>query len=235
MEDELDIRFQPETEEPAERPRRHSRQAESPGRTHDREQKAEKRVPESDGGGFSRRLYEWLQPLVLAFTVMTLILTFFTPVVGVVGPSMQDTLQSGDRLLTVRPWLCREIHRGDIVIVRKESFDADPIVKRVIAVEGETVDIDFGRGIVTVDGKVLQEPYIKELTFLEQGQTFPLTVEEDCMFLMGDNRNNSSDSRDPALGTVHERDIIGRAVVLLFPGVEPWNNTRDFSRIGLLR
>ncbi len=233
MEDELDIRFQPETEESAERPRQHSRRTESDGasRRH-REKREEPEQAEEKSAG--RWLYEWLQPLVLTFTVMTLILTFIAPVVGVVGPSMQDTLQSGDRLLTVRRWLCSEIRRGDIVIVRKESFDADPIVKRVIALAGETVDIDFDRGIVLVDGKILDEPYIRELTFLEEGQTFPMTVEEGCLFLMGDNRNHSSDSRDPALGTVDERYIIGRAEVLLFPGVEPWNNTRDFSRIGLL-
>ncbi len=228
VEDELELRLAPEQETEPARRRRHAQPPRSRGN------RPENGAAEAPGGGLARRLYEWLQPLVLTFTVMTLILTFFTPVVGVVGPSMQDTLQSGDRLLTVRPWLLREIRRGDIVIVRKESFDKDPIVKRVIAVEGDTVDIDFDRGIVTVNGEVLEEPYIRELTFLEEGQSFPLTVGEGHMFLMGDNRNNSSDSRDPALGTVSEREVIGKAAVLLFPGVEPWNNARDFSRIGLL-
>lgn len=231
VEDELELQLAPQQEEEPAHYRRRSRHAEA---SRSRVRKEEKGGPEESGGRVGRILYEWLQPLVLTFTVMTLILTFLTPIVGVVGSSMQDTLQSGDRLLTVRPWLLSEIRRGDIVIVRKESFDAAPIVKRVIAVGGDTVDIDFDRGIVTVNGEVLEEPYIKELTFLDEGQRFPLTVGEGHMFLMGDNRNNSSDSRNPALGTVSEREIIGRAVILLFPGVEPWNNARDFSRIGLL-
>ena len=231
VEDELELQLAPQQEEEPARHRRHSRHTDA---SRSRVRKEEKERPKETGGRIGRILYEWLQPLVLTFTVMTLILTFLTPIVGVVGSSMQDTLQSGDRLLTVRPWLLSEIRRGDIVIVRKESFDAAPIVKRVIAIGGDTVDIDFDRGIVTVNGEVLEEPYIKELTFLDEGQRFPLKVGEGHMFLMGDNRNNSSDSRNPALGTVSEREIIGRAVILLFPGVEPWNNTRDFSRIGLL-
>lgn len=180
-------------------------------------------------------LYEWLRPMAVAVVIVTLLMTFFTPVVNVVGPSMRETLQSGDRLLTVRPWLCGELRRGDIVIVRKESFDSEPIVKRVIATEGETVDIDFSTGTVTVDGKILAESYIRELTFRDEGTQFPLTVEEDCLFLLGDNRNDSADSRSPALGTVDERLVIGRAALLLFPGVDAESGQRDFSRIGLLR
>ncbi|MGM9619614.1 MAG: signal peptidase I [Oscillospiraceae bacterium] len=181
-----------------------------------------------------RWLYDWLQPLCAAFVALTLLLTFVTPVLGVVGPSMRDTLQSGDRLLAVKNWLCGDFRQGDIVIARKDSFDSQPIVKRVIAVGGQTVDIDFTTGAVMVDGEVLQEDYIRELTFLEEGTVFPLTVPEGSVFLMGDNRNNSSDSRDSALGTVDERYIIGRAVLLLFPGEDPESGERDFSRIGLI-
>ncbi|MGM9662197.1 MAG: signal peptidase I [Oscillospiraceae bacterium] len=190
-----------------------------------------KEEPQAPG----RWLYDWLQPLCAAFVVMTLLLTFVTPVLGVVGPSMRNTLQSGDRLLAVKSWLCGGFQRGDVVIARKSSFDSQPIVKRVIAVGGETVDIDFTTGAVTVDGEVLQEDYIRELTFLEEGTAFPLTVPEGSVFLMGDNRNESSDSRSSALGTVDERYIIGRAVLLLFPGEDPESGKRDFSRIGLIR
>lgn len=193
--------------------------------------RAKAEAPKSAG----RRLYEWLQPMVTAVVCAALLLTFFAPVVGVVGGSMRETLQNGDRLLLLRPWLCGELKRGDIVVVRKESFSAEPIVKRVIATEGETVDIDFDSGTVTVDGKILAEPYIRELTFQAEGLTFPLTVEEGCLFLMGDNRNNSSDSRDPDLGAVDERLVIGRAILLLFPGEDAESGQRDFSRIGLLR
>lgn len=181
-----------------------------------------------------RGLYEWIRPLVTALVVMLLLLTFAVPLVEVEGESMRETLQSGDRILALRPWLCGELSRGDIVIVRQESFDDDPIIKRVIAVGGETVDIDFTLGVVRVDGEVLDEPYIRELTFLEEGTEFPLTVEEGSLFLMGDNRNNSTDSRYPAIGTVEERCVIGRAAVLLFPGVDAESGGRDFSRIGLI-
>lgn len=224
LEDELDLRL---AEEPApETPRRRRRRA-AP-RTAAQPQND---APKSPG----RLLYEWLQPMVAAVVTVTLLLSFFTPVVGVVGPSMRETLQSGDRLLTLRPWLTGELKRGDIVIVRKESFDSQPIVKRVIATAGETVDIDFTSGTVTVDGRILSEPYIRELTFREEGTAFPLTVEEGCLFLMGDNRNDSADSRSSALGTVDERCVIGRAVLLLLPGADAGSGRRDFSRMGLIR
>lgn len=180
------------------------------------------------------RVYDLLRPMVAAVAALTMILTFFTPLVSVEGESMRETLQSGDRVVCLRPWLCGEIDRGDIVIVRQESFDRDPIIKRVIAVGGETVDIDFTLGVVTVDGEALEEPYIRELTFLEEGVNFPLTVEEGHFFLMGDNRNNSTDSRYPAIGTVAQEKVIGKAVLLFFPGENATDGRRDLSRIGLM-
>lgn len=178
--------------------------------------------------------YDILRPAVVGITVAILLMTLFTPMVAVSGESMRETLQDGDRILTVRPWLCGEIERGDIVIVREESFDTNAIIKRVIAVGGETVDIDFTLGVVTVDGEVLDEPYIRELTFLEEGVSFPLTVEEGSLFLLGDNRNNSTDSRDPAIGTVELNTVVGKAAVLLFPGKNAEDGKRDLSRIGLM-
>ena len=195
-------------------------------------QPAPKRLTALDESG--RWAFDWLQSLCAAVVAAVLLLTFLTPVIGVVGPSMRSTLQDGDRLLTLRGWICGDYKRGDVVIVRKASFDREPIVKRVIAVAGETVDIDFENGIVTVDGTPLQEDYIKELTFLEEGTAFPLTVPEGCLFLMGDNRNNSSDSRNPAIGTVDARLVIGRAVWILFPGPDEYTNQRDFGRIGVI-
>ena len=179
-------------------------------------------------------VYEMLRPLVTAFAVMTRLLTFFTPLVSVEGESMRETLQSGDRILTLRPWLCGEIEHGDIVVVRQENFDKAPIIKRVIAVGGETVDIDFTLGVVTVDGVQLEEPYIRELTFLDEGVSFPLTIEEGCLFLLGDNRNNSTDSRYPAIGAVPLECVIGKAALLLFPGENAEGGGRDFARIGLM-
>lgn len=179
-----------------------------------------------------RNLYEWVQALVCSVLTVVLIFTFAVRLIGVDGHSMVPTLQNGDRLLVVNSMLYHDYKPGDIVVLRKESFLEEPIVKRVIAVGGQTVNIDFTTGSVWVDGKLLEEKYIRELTFLEEGTTFPLTVPEGSVFVMGDNRNNSSDSRDSRLGTVDTRFVIGRAVLLAFPGADADTGLRQFSRIG---
>ncbi|MEG2222738.1 MAG: signal peptidase I, partial [Oscillospiraceae bacterium] len=94
------------------------------------------------------------------------------------------------------------------------------------------VDIDFTTGAVSVDGEVLQEEYINELTLTAEGTEFPLTVPEGALFLMGDNRNRSSDSRHSKLGTVDSRYVIGKAFCLVFPGMDSVTEKRDFSRLG---
>ena len=182
-----------------------------------------------------RDLYEWVQSLVGSVLVVVAIFTFVIRMMGVDGHSMLNTLQHGDRLLVVNSMLYHNYKYGDIVILRKNGvFDDDPIVKRVIAVEGQTVDIDFAEGIVYVDGEALEEDYIREPTYTAEGTEFPLTVPEGSIFVMGDNRNDSDDSRDPELGPVDTRQILGRAVFLLFPGVTADTDKRDFGRIGPL-
>ena len=128
--------------------------------------------------------------------------------------------------------LCGEYQWGDIVVLRKESFMEEPIVKRVIATEGQVVDIDFTSGSVFVDGVQLHEGYINELTYKNDGTEFPLRVPEGSIFVMGDNRNHSNDSRDAHLGTVDVRYVIGRAVFLIFPGPDVSTGQREFKRIG---
>lgn len=182
-----------------------------------------------------RETYEWVRSLVGAVLTITLVFTFAVRLMGVQGHSMVPTLQHGDRLIVVNSWLCGDFRYGDIVIAYKESFDAEPIVKRVIATEGQTVDIDFTLGRVFVDGELLQEDYVNDLTYLEEGTEFPLTLGEGELFLMGDNRNRSSDSRNSALGAVDERLIIGKAVLLVFPGKDSLTDKRDFSRLGSLK
>ena len=180
-----------------------------------------------------RDLYEWVQSLVGSVLVVVAIFTFVIRMMGVDGHSMLNTLQHGDRLLVVNSMLYHDYKYGDIVILRKNGvFDDDPIVKRVIAVEGQTVDIDFAEGIVYVDGEALEEDYIREPTYTAEGTEFPLTVPEGSVFVMGDNRNGSSDSRDYRLGTVDTRYVIGKAVFLLFPGADEATGQRDFGRIG---
>ena len=182
-----------------------------------------------------RDLYEWVQSLVGSVLVVVAIFTFVIRMMGVDGHSMLNTLQHGDRLLVVNSMLYHDYKYGDIVILRKNGvFDDDPIVKRVIAVEGQTVDIDFAEGIVYVDGEALEEDYIREPTYTAEGTEFPLTVPEGSIFVMGDNRNGSSDSRDYRLGTVDTQYVIGKAAFLIFPGPDYETEKRDFKRIGVI-
>lgn len=182
-----------------------------------------------------RELYEWVQALVCSVLTMVVVFTFGVRLVGVDGGSMRDTLQNGDLLLVLNGRLCGDYAPGDIVILRKTGFhEGSPIVKRVIATEGQTVDIDFSAGAVYVDGAALSEPYAREPTFTDEGTEFPLTVPEGCLFVMGDNRNDSDDSRDPALGPVDVRSVIGRAFYLAVPGAAEETRARDWSRMGML-
>ena len=181
-----------------------------------------------------REAYEWVQALVCSVLAVVVIFTFVIRLIGVDGHSMVPTLQDGDRLLVLNSMLYNDYKYGDIVVLRKDTFMAEPIVKRVIATEGQTVDIDFVTGTVYVDGVALREDYINELTYMDEGTQFPLTVPEGSIFVMGDNRNRSDDSRNAELGTVDTRYVIGRAVFLLFPGTDEVTGERDFGRIGVI-
>ena len=185
-----------------------------------------------------RDVYETVSSLVSALLVVVLVFTFLVRLMGVSGPSMIPTLQDGDRLLVVNSLLCGDYQVGDIVIARKETFDSKPIVKRVIATEGQTVDILYdgnGYGTVYVDGEPLDEPYILEPMVLPyyDRTSFPLTVDEGCLVVMGDNRNRSADSRYASIGQIEESQVIGKVLCILFPGCGE-SSSRDFGRIGAL-
>ena len=160
--------------------------------------------------------FDWLQCIVAALVVCILIFVFVGRTVGVVGPSMQQTLIEGDRLIISRLFYTPKY--GDIVVLRKDEFKEEPIIKRVIATEGQTVDIDFDAGIVYVDGKALDEPYTNTPTNVrEDFNAGPVTVPEGCVFVMGDNRNHSTDSRTDVIGCVDTRYILGKALFRLMP------------------
>lgn len=149
--------------------------------------------------------YKTLGELISCLIFVTILFVFAIRLVGVVGESMYPTLHDGDKLTLLSNFLY-EPAVGDIVVLKAPNFDDDrPIVKRVIAEAGQTVDIDFDTGEVWVDGVLLDEPYINEPTYRDNGTQFPLTVPENCIFVMGDNRNHSTDSRDPRIGCVDQR------------------------------
>ena len=171
----------------------------------------------------------------MVFWVLLLFLLFFR-VAMVDGSSMYPTLKNGDRLLLISNLLQPEFRQGDVVVVHEQDFaDQYNLIKRVIATEGQTLDIDFEAGVVYVDGEALEEDYVNTPTNLDEGMEFPVTVPEGCVFVMGDNRNNSKDSRDPQVGFVDQREIFGKAVLVFLPGPERDTERRDFSRIGGIR
>ena len=172
--------------------------------------------------------------LLAALVIISLVLR----VVVVNGTSMNNTLKDGDYLLVLSNIFYRNPQPGDVIVASKESFDnGAPIVKRIIAVEGQKVDIDFAEGIVYVDDVPLDEPYTLTPTSLYEGIDFPLIVGENSVFVLGDNRNGSRDSRHPDIGVIDEREVLGKAVFLLIPGTGEEENEapRDFSRIGVLK
>ena len=180
-------------------------------------------------------ILEYLHDVVYILALILVLFTFCMRVVIVSGSSMFSTLVDGDYLLLINRPLCGELEQGDIVVASMERFkDGEPIVKRVVATAGQTVDIDFRAGIIYVDGVALEEEYTYTPTHLSEGMEFPLVVEEGCLFLMGDNRGDSRDSRAPEIGLVDEREILGRAVFLLMPGTGTGEYTveRDMGRIG---
>ncbi|MCI9331181.1 MAG: signal peptidase I [Oscillibacter sp.] len=195
-------------------------------------QKEARRAEPKEKKNGRQEVYEWVQALVFSVLAVVVVFTFGVRLIGVDGHSMVPTLQDGDRLLVLNAMLCGGYEPGDIVVLRKESFLPTPIVKRVIATAGQVVDIDFGSGVVYVDGQRLHEDYVSEPTFTPEGTAFPLTVPEGSVFVLGDNRNNSTDSRDARLGTVDERYIIGRAVFLAIPGPDAATGARKYGRIG---
>ena len=185
--------------------------------------------------GLQRTVVLYLHDLVYLLGGILLALLLVFRVVIVEGPSMNATLVDGDYLLLVSNVFYGEPEYGDVVVASKQSFkNGEPIIKRVIATEGQVVDIDFNAGIVYVDGMALDEPYTNTPTNLDEGINFPVTVKEGCVFVMGDNRNSSKDSRNPEIGQLDCREILGKAVFLIFPGNNDGKIVRDISRIGVV-
>ena len=184
----------------------------------------------------AQNLVLYLHDLLWMLAVIMVAFLVFFRIIVVSGPSMKQTLLDGDYLLLISNLFYHDPKQGDVVVVSKRSYDdGKPIVKRVIATQGQIVDMDFENGIVYVDGLPLEEDYVNTPTNLDEGTVFPQIVEEGCVFVMGDNRNNSKDSRSPEIGQVDTRQILGKVALLLFPGTDHGTQARDTQRIGTVK
>ena len=185
---------------------------------------------------WKRNVMLYLHDAVYLLTVVLLLFLLVFRIIVVSGDSMRRTLVDGDYLLLLNNVFYHEPKQGDVIVISKENFDnGAAIVKRVIATEGQTVDIDFENGIVYVDGEELYEPYINNPTNHSLGTHFPLTVAENCLFVLGDNRAVSRDSRDPVIGQVDKREVLGKALYLFLPGMDKGRTDRDFDRTGAIQ
>lgn len=182
-------------------------------------QEAKEEEKKKRPGAFGADLFAWLQALTFALVLLLVVFTFFGRLIGVNGHSMDPTLNHQDMLFLQS--IAYEPKQGDVVVLHKDFGDITyPIVKRVIAVGGQTVEIDYSTSTVYVDGVPLDEPYINEAMLMpssdkERGTYWE--VPQGSVFVMGDNRNASADSRNADLGTVDTRYILGRAICVLLP------------------
>ncbi|MCL1820665.1 MAG: signal peptidase I [Oscillospiraceae bacterium] len=174
-------------------------------------------------------LFEWAQALVSAILIFVFIMVFAVRIIGVEGTSMEPTLQNQDRMLISK--LFYKPSNGDVIMFTKHGLrlaghdDRDyPLVKRVIGIAGDTVDINFSTGDVFVNGRLIEEPYVKDPTRKQYDVNFPLTIPEGYVFVMGDNRNVSHDSRSSDIGLLDNRYILGKVYMRLFP----------FNKIGFI-
>ena len=183
------------------------------------EQEAKEDEKKKRPGAFGADLFAWLQALTFALVLLLVVFTFFGRLIGVNGHSMDPSLNDRDMLFLQS--IAYEPKQGDVVVLHKDFGDIEyPIVKRVIAVGGQTVEINYNTSTVYVDGQPLDEPYILEPMVLPDGvysQGTYWEVPEGSIFVMGDNRNNSSDSRDSRLGPVDEDYVLGRAICTVLP------------------
>lgn len=160
-----------------------------------------------------REIFSWVESLIFSMIAVSLIITFLVRPVRVEGSSMLPTLIENEVMLTTN--ISRNFKHNDIVVIRRRNDTA--IVKRIIALPGDTIDIDFDTGSVYLNGELLNEPFISELTMQKHDFEGPVTVPEGYVFVMGDNRNRSDDSRTNKIGLIDMRNIFGKAFMVIFP------------------
>lgn len=160
-------------------------------------------------------VYDAVATLETAVIILILLFSLVLRPAAVIGNSMLPNFSGGDRVACVHSFSGYE--RGDVIIISHATRKDESIIKRVIAVGGDTVDIDFYKGTVSVNGQVLDEPYVNTLTNLNYDMTFPVTVPEGKLFVLGDNRNDSLDSRSTDIGFINENKVLGKVVFRFYP------------------
>lgn len=170
---------------------------------------------EIEVSGFTSFCFDIIDSVKGAVIVVFLIFALIFKAVGVDGDSMVPTLIDGDWVAV--SGITMNVDRGDIVVITQPWERNVPIIKRIIAVGGDTVDIDFDTSEIFVNGVLIDEPYIAEPTRVSYDVDFPVTVDEGKVFVMGDNRNVSLDSRSSKIGLIDERYILGKALVRIYP------------------
>ena len=154
--------------------------------------------------------YEIASILLTAIVAVGIIFTFFFKVSTVSGQSMENTLHNGDSLLITS--ITSEINPGDVVVISQPNGYEKVLIKRVVAVGGQTVSFDSRTGKTIIDGEMIDEPYTKEKAKYTYAMTKSYYVPEGKIFVMGDNRNNSADSRDVAVGMIDENYVMGKVI-----------------------
>lgn len=162
-----------------------------------------------------KSFYEIIESLYTSFIIITLIILFLLRAVSVDGTSMVPTLQDKEKVITTN--LFYTPSKGDVIVIDKNNHFKKPLVKRVIATGGDTIKIDYTTGNVYVNGTLLTEPYISEKITPSNDKLLEMTVPKNHLFVMGDNRNASSDSRDADLGVINEKTVLGKALFIIFP------------------
>ena len=166
-------------------------------------------------------IYEIASILLTAIIAVGIIFTFFFKISVVSGESMENTLHNGDNLIisSITP----EIEYGDVVVISQPNGYEEVLIKRVVEVGGQVVEFDRHTGKTIVDGKILDEPYIKEEAKYTYGMTRKYVVPQGKIFVMGDNRNHSADSRDSMVGLIDEDYVMGK-VIYKFGDTELFNS-----------
>lgn len=174
----------------------------------------EKNVTKYSPNKFSVFLFEVCESVIYGLIVMAVFMIFFFRIISISGVSMLDTLHDFDKVLIKRfnyKPMC-----GDVVVIKRGQYLDQPLVKRVIATEGQTLKIDYDNQSVIVDGAKTREDYLKEPMIYRNDDYIPEKIPKGYCFVMGDNRNVSLDSRSGAVGLIENKNVVGKAVFIVF-------------------